>query len=212
MGSPVRHPLRVVTALVMLATLAGCNQHTESSDADSVDQFVQAAIDRQWSQFHSSFPGYDRPDVPIISYISPQDWGTTMLSCLQDAGFDDATLDADGSIGMEGATAQEGQFHLALYVCEASHPYGRKYVTPFTSAQIDYLYSYYVDTLTPCLEQHGINVSAPPSPSVFRESFGADSWYPYAAVNQQALEPGDWSALNAACPSDPDDAIYGLGD
>lgn len=72
----------------------------------------------------------------------------------------------------------------------------------FSTAQLDYLYDYYQDTLVPCLQLQGLDVGFAPSRSEFASVAGWVSWDPYSELGA-AVPPSRSAEIRSRCPGYP---------
>lgn len=148
----------------------------------------------------------DPPPVEPIRLIEPDEYGETMVRCLNDAGFT-AQLTADGEgvsyPHLETASMIES-LDYARYVCESQFPLMRKYLAPLSGEQLSLLYHYRADELIDCLSAEGYPVTQPsPGLELFVSSGGA--WSPYEGLD---IAGEDVYRLFSSCPQDPED-LYG---
>jgi hypothetical protein len=119
---------------------------------------------------------------------------------LQGEGYADAKSDGDG--GVLYGTIPEGQQSaqaVSLYTCYAKYPIDAKYLQPATPSQIEYIYYYWQNDLTACLESEGIDVPDAPSWNTFQETFGSRTmWDPYENL-VSLQDQGEISRIAKAC-------------
>ncbi|WP_146076517.1 hypothetical protein [Rathayibacter sp. AY1A7] len=170
---------------------------------------IQQANDSSWEAVSAQNPGIARPEVERVRVVKPAEWAGAMVGCLDAAGFAAEEI-PDGGItsSEEIPTAQNGAYALALFECQAAYPVDPRYTIPLNTEQIDYLYSYYRDSLKPCIEGQGYEVPDVPSREVFSENFDVDGgWDIYSTVISTA-SADEWYALKEKCPQFPDE-LYG---
>lgn len=199
--------LVAVPGLIMLLT--GCTavpmQPTVEGNS-SLDPSVLAQVEMQIDQYRdgvlSVFPDAELPQVEIVRLVTAEEWPKIVATCTTEAGFR-AEASADGGVSMEVEDpAQEEAMWVANYVCKAQYPIDPKYQEPLDQAQIDWVYRYYVDELSPCIESYNFPVDDPPSETVFRQNLGSDrSWHPYDHVTHVGDEL--LTELLTTCPQEP---------
>ena len=204
-------------ALVGAATLlflSGCATSSDIRPPDvpnisTADLEAQAALDldRARSQYLGQFPDVEVPVVQRVRFIALNGWADVMAECLRAAGFD-ATSTPDGGLQAGPPVGQEIPFGLAGYTCSAQYPIDPRENLPLNEDQIRYLYEYYVQVATPCLEALGFtNLPEPPSQQSYIGSYPTGpSWDIYSTVAEQADEE-EWYEANAKCPQRPTDIV-----
>ena len=146
------------------------------------------------------------PSVSPVRLITLQDYASTQIACLNEAGFA-ATETPDGE-GISYPPIQDpglkASLNLAIYTCELKYPTQQKYMTPLSTAALKSLYAYRTGELTRCLSKAGYTASErPPSEAVFVQSNG--SWSPYETLS---VSQNDVKRVFKACPQTPD-SVYG---
>ncbi|GAB3128498.1 hypothetical protein GCM10027056_29940 [Glaciibacter psychrotolerans] len=148
----------------------------------------------------------DPPNVQPIRLITLNEWASTQIACLNDAGFD-VTESPDGQgIRYPPFTdpALKQSLNLAIFTCEMQYPTQQKYMTPLSTEGLELLYAYRTGELLQCLDDEGYGVTArPPSQTVFIQSDGV--WTPYSDLS---IAQNDLKRVFAACPQTPD-SVYG---
>ena len=86
-------------------------------------------------------------------------------------------------------------------ICVFTNPVVATARTERPEADLYFIYDYYRLRLTPCLEQSGFRVFAPPTREDFIESGG--SWSPYDSVFTAFLSGPQLTELGTTCPSLP---------
>ncbi|WP_221856977.1 hypothetical protein [Microbacterium marinilacus] len=216
--------LRLGIAGVALLSLSACTS-TTPTDAESPSPPAASVPsssgsedganeeDQAWAQALRRAPSLqdtDRPVVEMVRYIEIADFGKVMVDCLNEAGFPDVALTADGEgySTQAGDAAQAEALALAEYTCKTQFPVDPRFLEPLTEAQIRMIYDYSVGPLTDCLEAQGHVISNPPAFEVFRDQYPQGrSWSPIddataALSSQESIE------LIKICPQLPE-GLYG---
>ena len=154
----------------------------------------------------------DPPEVELVRWTTLSDYGPTVASCLQEAGFyaigvGDLVIYPDG-IG----ESQVSAFNIARYECDAKYSMHPKYLQPYTEAQLGMLYDYWTQWLVPCEESLGLT----PSPAPTRETFvaqglqGQSAWDPTEPLN--SIYEGSEAKvvqMQETCPIYPTQYLWG---
>lgn len=202
--------LAVVAALL----LAGCTPSGETSETDTApasSTYDGEALRQSWlADIAQQRNLTDQPDVDLVRYVAIDDWDQAMVDCLHEAGWTSAAVDeAGGVLSGDVPTAQVGAMNLAFYTCAAEYSIEPKYLAPLSDAQLEVMYTYFVDTLVPCLEEHGHSIDEIPSHDTWlataelaqQSPDGGYYWTPYEDV--PASGGDSWRTLNEACPQNP---------
>ena len=156
----------------------------------------------------------DPPETEIIRVIVPEEQPEVWQACMTEAGFVVSTT-PDGGLAppQDLPDEQRAAYSVADYVCHAKYPVDAAMFRSFGEEQIRATFDYYVDVLTPCLEEHGITVGPPSSWATFRSSWISDgrggfhaseaTWFPYTWVDAEAVSDEQWEELNRECPQPP---------
>lgn len=173
-------------AILLLAS--GCARELPSGPTQAeVDAYWDTVLAATWDNTTAS-QELERPVVESEGPIRRDTWWEVIMQCLSgedvafsslsynnDTGFD---IDFEGSIDQESRNAAE----LALYTCVARHP--QDVVadgTLLSDAQMEYIYDYYQQWLTPCLAEQGAPVvGESPGRDLFRIIDG--QWSPYSQL------------------------------
>lgn len=146
------------------------------------------------------------PDIEPIRTITPDEWGYVIGQCLIDRGFAVNIMAAD-HLNYQGIPAsQQEALLVAQAECKALYPMGDKYIGGLDDEELTRLYTYYVDTLVPCLQNEGYSGFGPPSLTTFLETYGTQmDWMPYTDIIDEVdqMAPGEIASLMAACPQGP---------
>ena len=117
---------------------------------------------------------------------------------------------ADRPIDLAGATdIHDVNTRISEFVCQAQHPTDAQLREMLSPAEADVLYSYYVDSLQPCLLLNaGVVPQRPPSRTSFVSTYTGTSWSPYdASATPDTVVDNSGNlrhtALGARCPRFP---------
>ncbi|AWB90093.1 hypothetical protein C2138_11565 [Salinibacterium hongtaonis] len=199
----------VLAAAAMALAMVGCAPAEEvpvvpelTSGEESA--LTTAALDEHWAAILAEFPNAVRPVVDKIRFVTLDEWPTVSAKCRTDEGF--PASGEGGGVSQHVPEGQEEATEIATYRCAAKYPVDPRFTVALNDSQMSFLYKYFLDTLTPCLEDEGYEIAQAPSFQSFSSSFGtADGWTPYSDV-MSTVE--DWEELNAKCPQDPE-RLYG---
>jgi len=204
----------VTLATLALATmiLTGCTSQPlpqGPSDAE-VAQYYSDFSDARWEAMGFG-DGIERPVIVDPQPISRDLWASRMASCMNGAGYASYS-EQGGGLTVTGtdpapdqsalATAENAtQERLAMYTCQELYPVVGEQGEVFSTAQLRYIYGYYVRFLVPCLESRGYTIDDVPPRDAFLEQGNIGVWNPYwGAFSQNADE---LAALQVACPPMP---------
>jgi hypothetical protein len=201
----------IVLLVSAVLVVGGCAPagSPEPPTAPSLDEATQTQLladqrDSRWADVLGLFPTAARPDTEIVRLIRPNEWAETQAGCLQEQSFD-VTAGADGGL-RPGSIPDEQQEALAvaMYLCDASYPIDPSKTLPLSNDELSYIYDYFVEVLTPCLEAAGVDVPAPSSRAMFLETYDSGAaWNPY--VHVPSTTGLDWAQVNQDCPQYPVD-------
>lgn len=158
----------------------------------------------------------DFPQVEITRITTPEEEAEVWYSCMREAGWS-VTITPDGGMSAPSGLheSQLEVYYLADYTCRAKYPVDDNLYDRWGESEVGGVYTYYVESLKPCLEEQGYEISEPPtwptflSTWQFDDRFGgyiatADTWFPYADVEGMDIE-----ALQGQCPETiPDEYLY----
>jgi hypothetical protein len=197
--------LLLVIASGVVLGVAGCTvSSTPEEDrfgvpemsAEEADRLVDIQLESRRADLLSRFPDAVIQDVDRIRFVTPEEWPQAIADCLTEQGFE-ASVSRDGGVETSYTAEQEEPTELARYGCNAKYPVHPKYSQPLNEAQLKYLYDYYVNTLTACLEAEDISVSEAPSFSSFLDADESERWFPYRSIDRYSPE------LEEKCPQSP---------
>lgn len=197
-----RPSLRGAVALLVLVlglALGGCvggePEAEQTIGADESRWFAQ-----QREALANSLGIVDPPSLEIVRVLDLEEWGTTQVECLREAGFEvGVTEDGEGiDFRAVGDPDLAQSLNLARFTCEAQYPLSMEDDQPLDDARLGELYDYRAGELLACLRDAGYDAGAAPSRTGFIESDGA--WSPYDGIS---VETGRVAGLLAACPQVP---------
>lgn len=207
----------VFTAVLLLAsaTLVGCATGAATPTAGSTfaelpypepDRLTAAELDAltaaQTAQARDRLlqdePGIDVPEVVRERFVSLSEVSQVMADCLTAEGS--PTVVTKDGWESDGDITDTRAWHLATYTCAVRYPRDPVYDKPWNEEQLNYLYWYFVDVATPCLEPFA-EISAPPSVDEFIAEY-PDTWNPFEQAGAAGL------AVTEQCPAAPE-GIYG---
>ena len=198
-----RHALIFAVAATLLSGLVGCSSpqtpppRTVLTESEQQDLIEDARAQAE-SELLARYPSAAIPAVALVRVVEDSEWLDVYAQCLTDAGFP-ATVQGD-SLNVRIAAGQEEPQAVAYYVCQAKYPVRPE--APLSDPEISYLYHYYVNSLTPCLEAEGFAIPDPPSKQQFTDDYLADVfWTPYDYVSGSNEDV--WDKLNDVCPQSP---------
>lgn len=221
---------RIAALGVSLAFLCGCSPGLADNEASrtarvTTDVNAVSASGGAVSEDEFDYEEYladlrqmiridDPPETEIVRIIAPDERAQVWEECMTEAGWAVSTT-FDGGLTPPNNMPEDQwpAYDVSDYVCLAQFPVDDSLIDHFGTEQIDIIYAYYVDDLTPCLQVRGFEMTEPPSLETFRASWvryatGAyhaseTTWFPYADIDAGALSAADWENLNAACPQSP---------
>ena len=130
----------------------------------------------------------ERPVVTSADPLSTADWFDFVMTCLTDRGHSQIGLSwslGEGAVlqTSSGAVLNDDQAQLDFYECAAQHPLDPAADhTLLSSAELDYIYDYYVVQLVPCIVLNGYSLDRVVSREQFIGLYG--QWNPYYAIHQ----------------------------
>jgi hypothetical protein len=135
--------------------------------------------------------------------------GEMIFACMQEAGWSNLILDADGSISGHVPVEQSAKYDADQAACQAKA--AKAYPpAPMSERAIRERYALEVQTRE-CLIGQGYDISEPPSEQTWVEQFSNSSkglWLPYWEIFiQSKLNAGAVAALKVKCP-DPGERFY----
>ena len=154
----------------------------------------------------------DPPDVDLVRWTTMSDYGPTMASCLQEAGFY-AIGAGSGFIFPDGISeSQLSAYNMAEFECRAKYSLHPKYTQPLTEAQLGMLYDYWTQWLVPCEESLGLTPPAAPTKETFvaQRLQGQSAWDPTEPLNS-VYEGSEEKTVQRqqTCPEYPTQYLWG---
>lgn len=122
-------------------------------------------------------------------------------SCLDHAQQFLASIDVTTITDEEVLRVSE-QFDEEMVSCESAVMLDPNAGGYFSSAQLDYLYDYFQDSLVPCLQLQGLDVGYAPSRAEFATAAGWIQWDPYSELGA-AVPPSRSAEIHERCPDYP---------
>jgi hypothetical protein len=195
---------RALVAALLVATLAGCVSPTALPDGPSqaeLDLSGRKQSDEAWAM--SGLAGVQsRPAVEVVAEVARDDWARVIASCMKHAGFEQYRANSGMLLSREVPAELANEHSLALYVCRAQYPLETSRQRLLSSAELDYVYDYYLRFLVPCLGFHGFLVDDVPTREAFLTAGGTGWWTPYSS-GQPVTRRVDLTGLDSACPAFP---------
>ncbi|CAN5317795.1 hypothetical protein BH11ACT4_BH11ACT4_25180 [soil metagenome] len=176
-------------ALACVAVLlVGCAPQVELPPGPTTAEIeaFQAKASASWWDLMQ--PGVDPPPVRRVQYVTSDQQRAAVQECIDQA----VALDASSQ-------------SVSQWVCYQRFPLDpsdpalqRNTLSP---AQLEYLYSFFISRLVPCLRLLGYRVTGDPGHDRFiAESTGFPSWDPYYALQPKPLSSSQWANLLGSCP------------
>ena len=200
-----------MASVLLLGTvlLSGCSLAVtppESGlDKEQRDALVAQSIEYAWQA--ADLPTLDQPQPGRVVLVGRATWADLVAACMADAGFGTYS----GGTGGYTRTTQDApgdDERLALYECTATIQLDPNDFAFLNSAQLDYLYDYYRESLIPCLELNGVHIGTVQTRKQFQN--GAGGWNPYVSSGGALLGGAlPHRGLAAKCPAYP--TGYGAG-
>jgi hypothetical protein len=196
--------IRSIAAALLVVALAGCTATRELPEGPSqaeLDVFGQEQSDDAWAG--SGLLGVlSRPEVDVVAEVARDDWARVIASCMKHAGFEDYRANSGMLLSRDVPADLATEHSLALYVCRAQYPLEDSRQRLLSSAELDYVYDYYLSFLVPCLGFHGFLVDDVPTREAFLTAGGIGWWTPYAS-GQPVTRRVDVGELDSSCPAFP---------
>lgn len=161
------------------------------------------AMEERWSWESDQMPDAAMPEVVFIEEVTGANWDSTLAECYRDAGFI-----VDGSVtrgwSLEPSPDLDStDARIGMFRCDASYPWEGTLDSLLSRSELDALYSYYLNELTPCLALAGAPAPvAPPSRDEFVDQSGLfTTWSPYYFAASESIEGEEWERFERICPS-----------
>lgn len=161
-----------------------------------------SSIEAEWDFILEDFPEAVKPDVSFEHFVTDDEYDGVMLECLNGQGVPAELGEHGVSVHMPSGT--EETYRVAWYACNVRFPLSPNESLPYTEDELQYIYRYWVEQLTPCLVAEGYDIGAAPTYSEFRARWWTDdTWSPYLDVVES---DGDaFRELEMTCPPMPSD-------
>lgn len=196
-------PRGLIVVCAALAALAGCAAVTPAPPGPTsyeIEAFTSDVLDVEWADA-SRGAGLERPVVERERFITVEEWGDTRAACMAESGYDYTYTDEIGLSG-GGVIADRGAHAIAWYTCGARFPIDPEDLGLLSTAQVEYVYSYFERWLIPCLQRNGYDVGTLPERSFFVQSKRI-LWNPYSSIDLTG-GPDQTRLLFEACPQLPE--------
>lgn len=191
-------------ALAVSILLTGCSLYRPLPESVSPDEARAMYEEERRIYWRQIAPGEPYPEVEVKQVVDEEEGWEAIVRCVGEMGLPGVTTSGGGIQSQDPATAADVE--RAIFLCNAAYP-----VVDFdvpaelgylSTAELEYLWTYFTRYLVPCMELHGYDPAGPPS----RETFvGSDFliWSPYAELARQPISAEDWRRLDAECAPPP---------
>lgn len=202
-----------IAGIAMLSvTFTSCASNPPGDPASTPSPAASSSLrlaDQLWERVSAKYPDATRPSVDVVRFVDRFEWAGVVADCMTESGFE-AEAKPNGLLAVNQDGAQGMARDVAEWSCMVMYPLEDKYTRPFDEAQLQALYEYQTTTLTTCLQEAGVDVSAAPSLEVFEQTWQTnDQWSPYLDVAASALSMDQVYELSAKCPELPEH-VYDL--
>ena len=176
-------------AMVLALTLTGC-AWTVAEPAPPAGVELQVFVEEQEARADGTYSGPTESDYDLNGN-----------DCLEQA---QAFLD---TVDVTAVSDAEVLRLSALFESEMSRCKDGVVLTPneagfYSTAQLDFIYDYFQDSLVPCLQLQGLDVGFAPNRSDFSAFAGSISWDPYSELGAD-LPPSRTAEIMVRCPQLP---------
>lgn len=162
----------------------------------------ETRIEAEWESLRERYPDAVRPDVEFERFLTDEEYDAVTLACLREQGIP-AEIDQYG-VGVRTALENEEEHRIGWFVCGVRFPLSPNESLAYTEDELRYIYRYFVEQLTLCLENRGYDIAPAPSYPEFRARWWTDdTWSPYRDVAERDAETA--RATESACPPMPPD-------
>lgn len=177
---------RALVALGALAlALTGCANaypapHPMTDDERAV--WWTGFLDATWTS--TGLDDSDRPVVGAPDVIDQDEWGSTVLQCMSDAGLTSVSI----GWGADGARIDDPsqRARLGMYRCAAAHSFVPDLSVGASRAQLQYLWRYWAGWTVPCMTAHGYRPEGVPSEKDFLDATNV-TWNPYYSLGSTSV-------------------------
>lgn len=203
----MRSCAKVLAILAVVVNLTACSTEIrppELPDYSPAELEAQTAADNQraLNDLLRDFPDAEVPEVDRVRLVSLEEWPNAMAECLSAEGF--VAIAEDGGLSTSAPFGQELPYAISYYVCSVEYPINPRVMVPLVEDQIRYLYEYYTQVMTPCLDAEGYEVPEAPSLQTFVSTYGqSGSWAPYTLVAEAVSSQEEWDRINRLCTQTP---------
>lgn len=203
----MRSQAMVSALLALLVALSACStaiRPPDLPDYSAAEMEAQTAADNQRAldALLRDFPDAEVPDVDRVRLVSVEEWPVAIAECLSAKGF--VAIAEGGGLSTSAPFGQELPYAIAYYVCSVEYPINPREMVPLVNDQIRYLYEYYTEVMTPCLDAEGYEVPEAPSLQTFVSTYGQPgSWAPYTLVAEAVSSQEEWDRINRLCTQTP---------
>jgi len=176
----------IAAAALLLAGCVPVSQVPPEPSGAELDALIAKELDFQW-QYVGLTPDAPRPTVDRIRVVSPEEATDVHRDCMVDAGYGDFRQVTASIYG--GASNLE---RLAIYTCSAQYPVPPASYGLFSTAQLDFLYDYYVEVTIPCIRADGFTLTDIPTRQEFTQPQQSllGVWVPWDSVQFDGVIPG----------------------
>ena len=196
-------PLGAFVVCLALAALVGCAPTSHAPPAGptsyEIEAFANDVLDVEWADA-SRGQGLERPVVERERFIRVEEWGDARAACMVESGYTYTYTDERGLQGVNPGV-DPAAHAIAWYTCGARLPIDPTDLGLLSTAQVEYVYSYFERWLIPCLERNGYVVGTLPERSFFVQSKRI-LWNPYSSIELSG-GPEQIRLLFEACPQLP---------
>lgn len=179
-------------SLTVVAAMSGCSGGAPT-DPTSTPMSDEELFQRVVAEANSSFMGLDEADLPevqLVRWVTPSDWAQAQVDCMDEAGYSGGRVGQGGIEYPEVPEEQAKALEIAAYVCALEYPTDPRINDPMSEETAQLQYTYWVDTVAPCVRELGVAVEEPPTFEVWYTAYAQKSlfWDPYSgAVNDGEL-------------------------
>lgn len=193
--------LRLTASVVVV--LSACAAPTPLPPGPTREEVLELRADENWDWWQTMSGGQPQPQVEVEQFVSYELWPIYMQECVTDAGYTGITAEGD-SIVFDLQPGQELEVNRAYYVCFQKFPLEINDSTSeglYSKAQVSWLYDFFTQRVSPCLQMLGYAVDPAPDRETFIDSFYSyELWTPYASVQPGYLT---WDSIDRECPRPP---------
>jgi len=188
----------VAVAASMVLLLSGCAEARKAPPSGVTEAELGSyrdLVDEQTWLYSGLAADYVKPEVERVE-LDTSDWSEALSAC---------------ELPIEAIAASDPEQALLVeYTCRAKFQLSAGSLALLNTAQLNYLYDYYQDTLIPCLGVRGITLERVPTRNevVDVARFGSYPWHPFDQLFDYGLGMAAPDDLVADCPPYPPDGIF----